>query len=93
MTFAPGDVVALKSGGQPMTVLALSEESAECIWIGEAGELFRESIPTLALSPALLDDEGPEDENAENQNGEEDGEEDEGEATSAAPRKRASAAA
>jgi uncharacterized protein YodC (DUF2158 family) len=46
----PGDVVILKSGGQPMTVAAVEENSVECIWLGEDGELFRETIPSVALS-------------------------------------------
>jgi uncharacterized protein YodC (DUF2158 family) len=49
MAFAPGDVVFLKSGGSPMTVTAVGEDSVDCLWLGEEGELFRESIPNVAL--------------------------------------------
>lgn len=49
MAFAPGDVVFLKSGGSPMTVTAVGEDSVDCLWLGEEGELFRESIPSVAL--------------------------------------------
>ena len=52
MAFAPGDVVFLKSGGQPMTVAAVEEDSVECLWLGEEGGLFRETIPSVALSVA-----------------------------------------
>ncbi|MGE0563623.1 MAG: DUF2158 domain-containing protein [Pseudolabrys sp.] len=45
MAFEPGDVVFLKSGGQPLTVVALKDQLVECVWIGEEGDFFRESIP------------------------------------------------
>lgn len=66
MPFEPGDVVFLKSGGQPMTVVGKTEQDIECIWLGEEGELFREAIPSIALSTYEdldLDDEDDEDEN------------------------------
>jgi uncharacterized protein YodC (DUF2158 family) len=50
MAIEPGDVVVLKSGGQPMTVATVDENSVECLWLGEEGELFRETIPSVALS-------------------------------------------
>jgi len=56
MKFAPGQVVNLKSGGQPLTVVAVDADSIECIWLGEEGDLFRESIPTIALELAFGDD-------------------------------------
>ena len=49
MAFEPGDVVFLKSGGSPMTVAAVGEDGVDCLWLGEEGELFRETIPTVAL--------------------------------------------
>jgi uncharacterized protein YodC (DUF2158 family) len=55
MAFEPGDVVFLKSGGQPMTVAAVEEDSVECIWIGEEGELFRETVPSVTLTAAAPD--------------------------------------
>jgi uncharacterized protein YodC (DUF2158 family) len=59
MTFQPGDVVFLKSGGQSMTVAAVGDEGVECIWLGEEGDLFRQSIPSIALTAAseVSDDE------------------------------------
>ncbi|MBV9630787.1 MAG: DUF2158 domain-containing protein [Xanthobacteraceae bacterium] len=56
MKFVPGQVVNLKSGGQPLTVVAVDEDSVECIWLGEEGDLFRESIPTVALELAFGDE-------------------------------------
>jgi uncharacterized protein YodC (DUF2158 family) len=52
MPFEPGDVVFLKSGGQPLTVAAVEEDSVECVWIGEDGELFRETVPSVTLTAA-----------------------------------------
>lgn len=52
MSFQPGDVVFLGSGGQSMTVAAITDENVECIWIGEEGELFRQPIPVVALTAA-----------------------------------------
>ena len=50
MTFAPGDIVALKSGGHSMTVVSAEENDIECLWLGDAGELFRQAIPAVALT-------------------------------------------
>ena len=52
MSFQPGDVVFLKSGGQSMTVAAITDENVECIWLGEEGDLFRQPIPAVALTSA-----------------------------------------
>ena len=56
MKFAPGQVVNLKSGGQPLTVVAVDGDSVECMWLGEEGDLFRESIPVIALELAFGDE-------------------------------------
>ena len=58
MAFAPGDVVVLKSGGLPLTVVAVEEDSVECLWLAEDGSLQRETIP----APALQASEESEDE-------------------------------
>jgi len=52
MKFAPGQVVNLKSGGQSMTVVAVDGDAVECIWLGEEGDLFGETIPAVALESA-----------------------------------------
>lgn len=77
MTFQPGDVVALKSGGQAMTVAEVTDSGAECIWIGEEGELFRETLP-LAVLQGL--DGGDDEEEADEEEDAEEEEEDEQEA-------------
>lgn len=68
MTFTPGDIVTLKSGGQALTVTSIGDDEATCIWLGEEGDLFRESIPLIALQAIDLEEE---------EEGEDDGEDDE----------------
>jgi uncharacterized protein YodC (DUF2158 family) len=74
MTFNAGDVVMLKSGGQALTIASVEEDVATCIWIGEEGDLFRDTIPFVALTSIELGDEEEED---DNDGDEEDGDEDE----------------
>jgi uncharacterized protein YodC (DUF2158 family) len=52
MAFAPGDVVVLKSGGLPLTVVAVDEDGVECMWLADDGTLQRETIPGAALAAA-----------------------------------------
>lgn len=93
MTFAPGDVVTLRSGGHSMTVVSVSEDDIECMWLGDDGELYRQSVPAIALRilesieineeyDAVEDEDETEDEDDEDDGGEDDdeeGEEDEDE--------------
>jgi uncharacterized protein YodC (DUF2158 family) len=72
MAIEPGDVVILKSGGQPMTVAAVDENSVECLWISDEGELFRESIPSVALSVVPGDEDDDDDLDVEDEDEEED---------------------
>jgi uncharacterized protein YodC (DUF2158 family) len=74
MTFQAGDVVALKSGGQYMTVAAAADETVECIWIAEEGELFRETLPAAVLKAADTSDDEDEDNNEDEDNEDEDNE-------------------
>jgi uncharacterized protein YodC (DUF2158 family) len=97
MAFEPGDVVVLKSGGLAMTVAAVDEDSVECLWLGEEGELFRESVPAVALIAASAAEEDAEDEEEEEEEESDDEETDEedkepgDEETAAAKRKRKTA--
>ncbi len=80
MDVKPGDVVVLKSGGQALTVAEVNDKDAECIWIGDDGDLFRETLPLVVLERAEIetsDEDHDEDELGE-ENGE-DGDEDEDE--------------
>ncbi|MCK9908891.1 DUF2158 domain-containing protein [Microbacteriaceae bacterium K1510] len=77
MAFEAGDVVVLKSGGHAMTVIAIDEDQAECIWTGEDGDLFRETIPTVALESAQEIDADEEAEDEDHGDDEEEEDEDE----------------
>ena len=77
MAFEPGDIVMLKSGGQPMTVVAAAEDELTCLWIGDDGELFRESIPVVALESVATDDDEDEDEHEDEDEDEDEHEDDE----------------
>ncbi|MEO8318450.1 MAG: DUF2158 domain-containing protein [Bradyrhizobium sp.] len=79
MDVKPGDVVILKSGGHPLSVVEVNETTAACVWMGNEGDLFRETLPLVVLElaePEASDDEDEEDEEDED---EEDEEEDEDE--------------
>src|SRR5215470_10326650 len=65
MTFAPGDIVMLKSGGQSMTVVSVSEDDVHCLWIGDEGELYRETIPAVALESLHSNNDDDEDDDEE----------------------------
>lgn len=74
MTFTPGDIVTLKSGGQALTVTSIGDDEATCIWLGEEGDLFRESIPLVALQAIDLEEE---EDGEDDEDGESDGENEE----------------
>jgi uncharacterized protein YodC (DUF2158 family) len=59
MELKPGDVVTLKSGGQLLTVAEVHEDTVACLWMGNEGDLFRETLPLAVLERAeeLDDDE------------------------------------
>jgi uncharacterized protein YodC (DUF2158 family) len=79
MTIEAGAVVVLKSGGMAMTVVSADDDAAECVWCGEEGELFRETIPTVALMIAVEkdeDEEEGEEEDSEDNGDEEDHDDD-----------------
>ena len=47
MAFEPGDVVFLKSGGQPLTVAGVEEDSVDCIGSAKRANCFaRPSRPS-----------------------------------------------
>ena len=71
MAYAAGDVVILKSGGHPMTVVAADDDEIECIWLGEEGEFFRQTIPAVALQAAPHDEDVADDEDETKEDAEE----------------------
>ena len=79
MAFHPGDVVMLKSGGHSMTVVATEEEDIDCLWVGEDGQMYRQSIPAVALTvvESMGNDETDDMEEEEETEDEEDEEDDE----------------
>jgi len=82
MAFEPGDVVMLKSGGHSMTVVTVEEEDIDCLWVGDDGQMFRQSIPAIALTVVEgidLDetDEAEDEETEDKDNEDEDEDEDE----------------
>jgi uncharacterized protein YodC (DUF2158 family) len=75
MGLKAGDVVILKSGGQPLTVAEVNDDMVECVWIGEEGDLFREKLPSIVLELAHfepLDDEDEHDEDEDDEDEDED---------------------
>ncbi|MGW1424759.1 YodC family protein [Bradyrhizobium manausense] len=64
MELKAGDIVMLKSGGQPLTVAEVKGEDVLCLWMGMEGDLFRETLPlaTLIQVEEDHDDENEEDE-------------------------------
>ena len=89
MDLKPGDVVILKSGGHPMTVAEVHDDAVACLWMGGEGDLFRETLPLIALESADID--SPDDEEDDEENEEEDEDEDEVHDEKASRKKRKAA--
>jgi uncharacterized protein YodC (DUF2158 family) len=64
MDLKPGDVVMLKSGGHPLSVVEVKDGNVACVWMGNEGDLFRETLPlaVLDLAEHETDDEEEDDE-------------------------------
>jgi len=62
MDLKPGDVVTLKSGGHPLTVVEVIEDNVSCLWMGGEGDLFRETLPLAVLERVEAEDSEDEDE-------------------------------
>ncbi len=78
MELKPGDVVMLKSGGHPITVVEVDEDKVECLWMGTEGDLFRETLPLVALESLDPEDDEEEDDEEEDDDEEEEDEDDDG---------------
>jgi uncharacterized protein YodC (DUF2158 family) len=74
MELKSGDVVMLKSGGCPLTVAEVNGDNVACVWLGDEGDLFRETLPLAVLELALI---AHDDEDEEEHEEEEDEEENE----------------
>ena len=70
MELKAGDIVMLKSGGQPLTVAEVKGEDVLCIWMGMEGDLFRETLPLTTLVQVEEDEEEDEDDEDEEEDDE-----------------------
>jgi len=61
MELKPGDVVILKSGGHPLSVVEVNDDTVACVWMGNEGDLFRETLPLAVLELVDADDEDEDD--------------------------------
>jgi uncharacterized protein YodC (DUF2158 family) len=71
MELKPGDVVILKSGGQAITVADVHEDAVACVWMGEEGDLFRETLPLAVVELAEIDTTDDDDDDEDEKNDEE----------------------
>ena len=83
MDLKPGDVVILKSGGHPLSVVEVNDGKVVCVWMGNEGDLFRETLPLAVLElaepdPDDEDEDEDEDEDDEDEDDEEEEDEDDG---------------
>ena len=74
MDLKPGDVVILKSGGHPLSVVEVNDGKVACVWMGNEGDLFRETLPLAVLDLAEHDDEEEDDDEEDDEDEEEEGE-------------------
>jgi uncharacterized protein YodC (DUF2158 family) len=72
MDLKPGDVVILKSGGHPLSVVEVNEGNVSCVWMGNEGDLFRETLPLAVLELADTSDDEEEDEEDDDEEDDED---------------------
>jgi len=70
MELKAGDVVMLKSGGHPMTVVEVKEDEVLCLWMGMEGDLYREELPLAVLERAEEEDDEEEDDEDEEEDDE-----------------------
>jgi uncharacterized protein YodC (DUF2158 family) len=77
MDLKPGDVVILKSGGHPLSVVEVNDGNVSCVWMGNEGDLFRETLPLAVLE--LAEAETSDDDEEEDDEEEADDEEEEAE--------------
>jgi uncharacterized protein YodC (DUF2158 family) len=62
VTFEPGDVVALKSGGPAMTVIGLKEDGVQCLWYAETSDEVKTTVvPAICIEKASAFDFDDED--------------------------------
>jgi uncharacterized protein YodC (DUF2158 family) len=67
MELKAGDIVMLKSGGQPLTVAEVKGDDVLCLWMGMEGDLFRETLPLVTLIQVEEDHDEDEDDEEEDE--------------------------
>lgn len=67
MELKAGDIVMLKSGGQPLTVAEVKGDDVLCLWMGMEGDLFRETLPLATLVQVEEDDEEEEEDDEDDE--------------------------
>jgi uncharacterized protein YodC (DUF2158 family) len=67
MELKAGDIVMLKSGGQPLTVAEVKGDDVLCLWMGMEGDLFRETLPLATLIQVEEDEDEDEEEDDEDE--------------------------
>jgi uncharacterized protein YodC (DUF2158 family) len=72
MELKTGDVVMLKSGGQPLTVAEVKGDDILCLWMGSEGDLFRETLPLAALDRLEVEDHDEDDDEDEDEDEDDD---------------------
>ena len=72
MDLKPGDVVILKSGGHPLSVVEVNDGKVVCVWMGNEGDLFRETLPLAVLELAEHEEEDDEEDDDEEEEEDED---------------------
>jgi uncharacterized protein YodC (DUF2158 family) len=63
VTFDPGDVVALKSGGPAMMVIGVKEDGVHCLWYADAADEVKTAVvPAICVEKAIAWEDDDEDE-------------------------------
>ncbi|MET0971725.1 MAG: DUF2158 domain-containing protein [Tardiphaga sp.] len=88
MDLKPGDVVILKSGGHALSVVEVKDGNVVCVWMGNEGDLFRETLPLAVLELVEHDDDDHDEDEDEDDDDEEDDDNDEEEEDGDEPRKK-----
>ncbi|MFN8828622.1 MAG: DUF2158 domain-containing protein [Labrys sp. (in: a-proteobacteria)] len=75
--FKAGDVVVLRSGGDAMTIESTKGKEARVVWMGEEGDLFRDTLPFAVLMAAEFDEDDSDDDAEDDHDDAENDEDDE----------------
>ena len=79
MDLKPGDVVMLKSGGHPLSVVEVKDGNVACVWMGNEGDPDPQTLPLAVLELAEHDTSDDDEEEEEDDEEEDDEDDEEGE--------------